>query len=75
MLLDLALPLWPDMYASPLQAPALTPTVNGKRIPLSMKQSSTPQVKTPLRPPPSSTSAVLSPIVILFSIFRQQKYE
>lgn len=34
-----------------------------------MKQSNTPQVKTPLRPPPSSINAVLSPIVILFLFF------
>ena len=34
-----------------------------------MKQSNTPQVKTPLRPHPSSINAVLSPIVILFLFF------
>ena len=47
MLLDFALPLCPDMYESPLQAPALKPMVNGNLMPLSMKQSRTPQVNTP----------------------------
>lgn len=66
MLVFFALPFCPDIYDRPLHAPALTPTMNGNVIPCSMKQSSTPQVKTPRSPPPSSTNAVF--FVSIFAI-------
>lgn len=56
-----------------LHAPALTPIANGNFTPLSINASNTPQVKTPRRPPPSSTNAVFSLFILIICLYMLYK--